>query len=79
MAELGKSIFVSTLCKCVTLVMPSQVIPSQLLWLRLLVEALLSSQSLAPLHACLRLASGQGRRGDAPAAILVAVSYGSVM
>lgn len=63
MAELGESIFVTTLCKCVTLVMSSQVIPSQLLWLRLLVEAFLSSRSLAPLHACLRLASRKEDEG----------------
>lgn len=48
MAELGESIFVATLCECVTLVISSQVIPSQLLWLWLSLEAPLSAQSLAP-------------------------------
>lgn len=79
MAELGESIFVPALCECVTLVISSQVIPSQLLWLWLSVEAPPSARSLAPLLARLWSAPGQGGQGDVPAAILVAVSYGGVM
>lgn len=78
MAELGESIFITTLCKCVTLVISSQVIPSQLLWLWLSLEAPLSAQSLAPFLNCLGLAPRRGGRGDEPVAILVAVSYGGV-
>lgn len=59
MAELGESIFVTALCECVTLVISSQVIPSQLLWPWLLVEAPPPAQSLAPLLPCLGLAPGQ--------------------
>lgn len=79
MAELGESIFVPALCECVTLVISSQVIPSQLLWLWLSVEAPPSARSPAPLLARLWSAPGQGGQGDVPAAILVAVSYGGVM
>lgn len=78
MAELGESIFVATLCECVTLAISSQVTPSQLLWLWLSVEAPLSAQSLAPFLTRPGLAPRQGGRGHEPVAILVAVSYGGV-
>lgn len=79
MAELGESIFVTAFCECVTLVISSQVIPSQLLRLRLSVEAPPSARSLAPPLARLWSARGQGGQGDVPVVILVAVSYGGVM
>jgi len=63
MVELGESIFVTALCKCVTLVISSQVLPSQLPWLRLSVEAAPSVRSLAPSLVCLGQFLGRGDEG----------------